>query len=116
MCHRLLITLIALMFSATGISAQEPEKEAFPIIYHEEKPLFNGGSSSLMTKWVRERQVYPRKALKAGLQGRVTIQFTITEKGKLKNAKVNRHQEPCSSTFFLPVIWQLPEDKDQSNK
>lgn len=99
MCHRLLITLIALMFSATGISAQEPEKEGYTF-----------------TKWVRERQVYPRKALKAGLQGRVTIQFTITEKGKLKNAKVNRHQEPCSSTFFLPVIWQLPEDKDQSNK
>lgn len=60
MCHRLLITLIALMFSATGISAQEPEKEGYTF-----------------TKWVQERQVYPRKALKACLQGRVTIQFNI---------------------------------------
>jgi TonB family protein len=117
---------------------QEPEEEALGWNYHEEPPKFNGGAPQLMTQWVKERQVYPRKALKLGLEGRVTIQFTISEKGKLKNVKVLRgvhksldraslqlvkstaglwtpgedlHHKPCSRTFTFPVIWELPEDK-----
>ena len=139
MYYKLLITFMVLIFSAIGISAQEPEKEAFPITYHEEKPMFNGGSSELFTKWVKERQVYPREALKLGLQGRVTIRFTISETGKLQNAEVvkgvhksldeaslrlvnssdglwtpgkDRHGKPCSKTFLFPVIWQLPKGKN----
>ena len=139
MYYKLLITFMVLIFSAIGISAQEPEKEAFPITYHEEKPMFNGGSSELFTKWVKERQVYPREALKSGLQGRVTIRFTISETGKLQNAEVisgihkslddeslrlvkssdglwtpgkDRHGKPCSRTFLFPVIWQLPKGKN----
>lgn len=137
MCYRLLITFMLLMVSAIGISAQEPEKEAIPISYYEEKPMFKGGSSQLFTEWVRERQVYPRKALRLGLQGRVTMRFTISETGKLTNVEVvrgvhrsldraslqivkssaglwapgkDRYLKPCSTTYFFPVIWQLPED------
>ena len=135
-----IITLIVLMISATGISAQEPEKEALGLNFYEEKPSFNGGGPELLTQWVKERQVYPRKALELGLQGRVTIRFTITEKGKLKNVKVisgvhksldraslrlvkftaslwtpgkDHNLEPCSRTFIFPVIWQLPETEVQ---
>ena len=127
---------MVLIFSAIGISAQEPEKETFPITYHEEKPMFKGGSSELFTQWVKERQVYPRKALKSGLQGRVTIRFTVSETGKLKDVEVisgvhksldrvslklvkstaglwtpgkDHNLKPCSRTFLFPVIWQLPE-------
>lgn len=53
------------------------------MLYHEELPKFNGGDPKLMTQWVKERQVYPQKTLKLGLEGRVTMQFTISEKGKL---------------------------------
>ena len=117
---------------------QEPEEEALGWNYHEEPPKFNGGAPQLMTQWVKERQVYPRKALKLGLEGRVTLQFTISEKGKQKNVKVLRgvhksldraslrlvkstaglwtpgedlHHKPCSRIFTFPVIWELPEDK-----
>ena len=139
MYYKLLITFMVLIFSAICVSAQEPEKEAFPITYHEEKPMFNGGGSELFTQWMKERQVYPRQALKLGMQGRVTIRFTISETGKLHNAEVIRgvhksldeaslrlvkssdglwtpgkdcHGKPCSRTFLFPVIWQLPEGKN----
>jgi protein TonB len=131
------MTFVVLMLSVVCASAQETTEEAIPISYNEERPTFNGGDSHLLTQWVKERQVYPSKALKSGLQGRVTIRFTITETGKLKEAEVvsgvhksldraslrlikstdgrwtpgkDRHHKPCSTTFLFPVIWQLPED------
>ena len=140
MCHRLLTTFIVLMISAIGVSAQEQEQEALGLNLHEEKPTFNGGAPELLTQWVKERQVYPSKALELGLEGRVSIRFTITEKGKLKNVKVisgvhksldraslrlvkstaslwtpgkDHNLEPCSRTFIFPVIWQLPETEVQ---
>ena len=141
MCNRLLITFFLLMISAIGVSAQEQEKEVIPICYSEEKPMFNGGGSHLFTQWVKERQVYPRKALESGIQGRVTIRFTISETGKLKHVEVisgvhksldraslrivkssaglwtpgkDHDCKPCSTTYMFPVIWQLPEDTDIS--
>ena len=142
MWYRLLINVIVMMISVSGISAQEPDKEAIPINYHEEKATFNGGGSKHFSQWVKERQVYPRKALKSGLQGRVTIRFTISETGKLKNVQLLRgiHKsldraslrivkssadlwtpgkdhcnKPCSTTFLFPMIWQLPVDEERSN-
>ena len=141
MWHRMLITVIVLMISALRVSAQEPEEEAIPICYNEETPTFNGGGSHLFSRWVKEHQVYPRKALKSGFQGRVTIRFTISETGKLKNIELIRgvhksldraslrivkssaglwtpgkdhYSKPRSTTFMFPVIWQLPEDTDKS--
>ena len=130
-------TLIMLTISALCVSAQEPEEEATLISYYEEKPTFNGGGSHLFTQWVKEHQVYPRKALKLGLQGRVTIRFTISETGKLKKVELvsgihrsldraslriinssaglwtpamDHCHRPCSTTYIFPVIWQLPVD------
>lgn len=134
MRHRLLITFIVLMISAVGVSAQEKEVEAIPISYPDEKAQFGGGNLEFQ-QWVKEHQVYPREALELGLQGRVTIRFTVSEKGKLKNVEVisgvhksldeasvrvikesaglwtpgkDRYDKPCSTTFFFPVIWVLP--------
>lgn len=103
--------------------------------------MFNGGSHQLFTQWVKERQEYPRKALKLGIEGRVTIKFTLSEKGKVKNVKVLRgvhkslnrasmrlvkssaglwtpgkiRNRPCSKIFLTTVIWQLPIYEDDSN-
>ena len=136
MRYKLLISFIVLMISALCISVQEPENEAIPITYYKQKPMFDGGDSSLFTQWVKEHQVYPRRALKSGIQGRVTIRFTITETGKLKDVEIisgahssldraslkivkssaglwtpgkDHNLKPCSTTFTFPMIWQLPD-------
>ena len=132
--RRLVTTLIVLLISAVVISAQEKEGEAIPISFSDEKAQFDGGNLNFR-QWVKKHQVYPREALELGLQGRVTIRFTISEKGKLKDVKVisgvhksldeasvriikssaglwtpgkDRYHKPCSTTFFFPVIWELP--------
>ena len=133
----MLTIFLVLLVSAPVVSAQEPEKEVLGLSFYKEKPSFNGGGPELMTQWVKERQVYPRKALELGLEGRVSIRFTISEKGKLKDVKVisglhksldraslrivkstaglwtpgkDQHLNPCSTTLIFPVIWKLPED------
>ena len=135
MYYRLVVTFFVLLMSAIAVSAQEQETEALGLNFYEEQPTFNGGGPELLTQWVKERQVYPRKALKLGLQGRVTIRFTVSETGKLKDVEVisgvhksldrvslklvkstaglwtpgkNHDLKPCSRTFLFPVIWQLP--------
>ena len=136
MYYRLVVTFFVLLMSAITVSAQEQETEALGLNFYEEQPTFNGGGPELLTQWVKERQVYPRKALKSGLQGRVTIRFTVSETGKLKDVEVisgvhksldrvslklvkstaglwtpgkDHNLKPCSRTFLFPVIWQLPE-------
>lgn len=136
MYYRLVVTFFVLLMSAIAVSAQEQETEALGLNFYEEQPTFNGGGPELLTQWVKERQVYPRKALKSGLQGRVTIRFTVSETGKLKDVEVisgvhksldrvslklvkstaglwtpgkDHNLKPCSRTFLFPVIWQLPE-------
>lgn len=135
MYYRLVVTFFVLLMSAIAVSAQEQETEALGLNFYEEQPTFNGGGSELFTQWVKEHQVYPRKALKTGLQGRVSLRFTISETGKLKDVEVitgvhksldraslrlikstaglwtpgkDRDRKPCSTTFLFPLIWQLP--------
>lgn len=135
MYYRLVVTFFVLLMSAIAVSAQEQETEALGLNFYEEQPTFNGGGPELLTQWVKEHQVYPRKALKLGLQGRVTIRFTVSETGKLKDVEVisgvhksldrvslklvkstaglwtpgkDHDLKPCSRTFLFPVIWQLP--------
>ena len=53
------------------------EEEAIPFQLVEEKPSFNGGDANQFSKWVNSRLVYPEIAKENGVQGRVTLQFTV---------------------------------------
>lgn len=106
--------------------------EAFPFQMVEVKPFFQGGDANQFSKWVNQRLVYPEDAKKAGVQGRVTLQFTILSDGSITDVKVIRgvHSsldkeavrvvsmsprwtpgeqsgEPVSVTYTFPVIFQL---------
>ncbi len=56
----------------------------------EVKPTFNGGDASEFAKWVNMNLIYPESAGNAGHAGRVTVSFTINEKGELVDAMVLR--------------------------
>jgi TonB family protein len=58
------------------------------LILVNEELRFDGKPISHFNEWVKEHQVYPRKALKLGLEGRVSVCFTITEEGELADVKV----------------------------
>jgi protein TonB len=91
-----------------------------------------GGDANKFSTWVNQRLVYPDIAKENGVQGRVTLQFTVGKDGSLYNIKVLRgvdpsldkeavrvaslspkwtpgmqRGEPVPVTYTFPVIFQL---------
>ncbi|WP_457651630.1 energy transducer TonB [Rhodocaloribacter sp.] len=62
---------------------EEPEPEIFVVV--EEMPVLIGGLRGLQAKIH-----YPEMAKKAGVQGRVIVQFVVNEQGDVENATVIR--------------------------
>ena len=79
--------------------------------YPSKEPLasFDGGSSNKFKIWVDKHKRYPRKAKKLGLHGRVIVQFTIDETGKLVDAKVIRGVDELLDKEALRVILAAPD-------
>lgn len=63
---------------------EEEEEEDFFVVV-EEMPVLKGGMAELQAS-VR----YPEMARRAGIEGRVTVQFIVNEQGKVENARVVR--------------------------
>ena len=70
--------------------AQAVGEEAVPFQLVEVKPSFEGGDANNFSKWVNERLIYPEVAKEYGVQGRVTLQFTVANDGSVTNVKVLR--------------------------
>ena len=70
--------------------AQKSEKKVVPFQQVAQKPGFNGGDANEFSKWVGENVVYPESCRQSKVQGRVTVQFTVTEEGKVTDVKVLR--------------------------
>ena len=137
MYRRYLILILALIFSAINVSAQIFDDNGMAIPYQpvNEELSFDGKPISHFNEWVKEHQVYPRKALELGLEGRVSVCFTITEEGELADVKVlkgvhkvldeasvrliksssgrwtpaTQSGNPIKQFCTCPVIWELPE-------
>ena len=89
---------------------QEPEKQesvSFSLV--ETKPAFNGGSAAEFSKWVNGQLVYPPAAKEAGIQGRVTLKFTINTEGEVVDVKVLRGVDPVLDAEALRVVSASPK-------
>ena len=87
------------------------EEEAIPFQLVEEKPSFNGGDANQFSKWVNERLVYPEIAKENGVQGRVTLQFTVEKDGKVTGVKVVRGVDPSLDNEAVRVVSMSPKWK-----
>lgn len=63
---------------------------AVPFQLVEQKPSFYGCSPNGFSEWVNEYLIYPELAKENGIQGRVTLQFTIECNGTVSNVKVRQ--------------------------
>lgn len=93
----------------TNVETQE--EEAIPFQLVEEKPSFQGGDANTFSKWVNQQLVYPEEARNNGVQGRVTVQFTITKDGSVKNVKVLRELHPALDNEAVRVVSSSPKWK-----
>ena len=77
----------------------------------EEKPTFNGGDANEFSKWVNSRLVYPEIAKENGIEGRVTLQFTISKEGRLEDVKVLSAPDPSLADEAVRVVSSSPKWK-----
>lgn len=104
-----------------------PKEDHYVVV--QEMPKVVGGLSGLMAK-----VNYPEEAIQAGVEGRVLVQFIVTEKGNVENAKVVKgigagadeealrvvrdtkftpglqDGKPVRVQYSLPVIFKLQKD------
>jgi protein TonB len=91
------------------VDEEEVEEETLPFIIVEQKPQFKGGDANEFSKWVNSRLVYPEIAKENGLQGRVTLSFTIKADGTLSDVKVLRGVDPSLDQEAVRVVKSSPK-------
>ena len=90
---------------------EEVEEEVIFAINVDEKPTFNGGDANEFSKWVNSRLVYPEAAKENGIEGRVTLQFTIDKEGRLGDVKVLSAPDETLAQEAVRVVSSSPKWK-----
>ena len=85
------------------------EEEEIPFAIVEQKPTFQGKDPNHFTKWVFSKIVYPEIAKENGVQGRVTLQFTIDTDGSVRNVKVLRGVDSSLDKEAVRVVSSSPK-------
>ena len=100
---------------------EEVEEEVIFVGAVEEKPTFNGGDANEFSKWVNSRLVYPEIAKENGVEGRVTLQFTIDKDGRLGDVKVLSAPDKTLADEAVRVVsaspkWKPGKQRDRAVK
>jgi periplasmic protein TonB len=85
------------------------EDDVIPFAIVEEKPKFQGGDQNDFTKWVFAHIDYPEIAKENGVQGRVTLQFTVDTDGSVKNVSVLRGVDASLDKEAVRVVSNSPK-------
>ena len=91
------------------VEEEEVEEEAIPFQLVEKKPSFQGGDANDFSKWVNSRLVYPEIAKENGVQGRVTLQFTVEADGRVTNVRVLRGVDESLDKEAVRVVSSSPK-------
>lgn len=85
------------------------EEEVIPFAIVEEKPKFQGGDANTFSKWVNSKLVYPEIAKENGIQGRVTLQFTVNTDGSVSNVQVVRGVDASLDKEAVRIVSSSPK-------
>ena len=85
------------------------EEEVIPFAIVEEKPKFQGGDANTFSKWVNSKLVYPEIAKENGVQGRVTLQFTVNTDGSVSNVQVVRGVDASLDKEAVRIVSSSPK-------
>lgn len=91
------------------VGEESVEEEAIPFALVEQKPLFQGGDANAFSKWVNQHLAYPDIAKENGIQGRVTLQFTVGTDGSVSGVKVVRGVDPSLDKEAVRVVSSSPK-------
>lgn len=83
------------------------EEEVFVRV--EQMPQFQGGTELDFIKYIQQQIIYPKEAVKTGIEGRVFVSFAINEKGEIEGIKIVRGVNPLLDNEVLRVLKLSPK-------
>ncbi|MBR5955933.1 MAG: energy transducer TonB [Bacteroidales bacterium] len=113
---RIILLLFLILLPCGFINAQEPDEIVTVCLEDAKKPRFDGQEPKAFSKWIREHQRYPRKAKKAGIEGKVIISFKITAEGKLTDVKLRKGVHPLLDKEAVRVVKSAPQKWEPGEK
>lgn len=90
----------------TNQEETDKSEEVFLIV--DTPPQYPGGVKVLV-EFIAQNTVYPEKARKKDIQGKVYIQFIVNKQGKVVKAKVVRGAHPLLDQAALDVVNKIPD-------
>ena len=93
----------------TDIIEENIEEESVFFTIVQESPLFMGGDAANFSKWVDANLRYPEIAKQKGIQGEVTVEFTVMTDGSIANVKVLTGVETSLDNEAVRVISMSPK-------
>ena len=90
------------------VDEEDDVDEDIPFVLVETKPQFNGGDANDFSKWVNSRLVYPEIAKENGVQGKITLQFTVKADGSVANVRVLRGVDESLDREAVRVVSASP--------
>lgn len=87
--------------------AEKKDEKPVNMAMVEQKPSFPGGDAGMM-KWLSSNVNYPAEAAKAGVSGKVTVQFVVEKDGSISNVNVVRGKHPALDAEALRVVKNMP--------
>lgn len=100
---------VEIMDYVAEVVEEEVEEEIIPFALVEDKPKFQGGDANTFSKWVNSKLVYPEIAKENGVQGRVTLQFTVNTDGSVTNVKVLRGVDASLDKEAVRIVSSSPK-------
>ena len=102
-------TPVNIMDYVEDTKEEDPIEEDIIFVLVEEKPSFNGGDANEFTRWVNAHLVYPEVPKENGVQGKVTLQFTVMKDGSVGKVKVLRGADPALDREAVRVVSSSPK-------
>ena len=113
-----LFALLLLTMAVPFANAQQPvsnndenNEAIFSVV--ENEPEFPGGVEALY-KFISKNVVYPKKALKNGIEGKVVVEFVIEANGSVTKVKVFKSVNPDLDKEAVRVVSMMPKWKPGS--
>jgi len=89
---------------------EEECEDVTEFVIVENSPEFPGGEAALMA-FIRKTLKYPAFAVETGIQGKVTVQFTIEKDGSVGNITILRSPADELSKEAIRVVSSMPKWK-----
>lgn len=89
-------------------SEEVVEKEEPVFLTVEQPASFQGGDLKNFLEWIQKNIQYPKELAETTISGKVVVQFSVNEKGKVVDIKILRSLDPLLDKEVIRVLQNSP--------